>query len=305
MEPVVWRDGKIIGWDDARLHVFSHAVSRGSSIFEVLTAEQSNLGTILFRPVEHIRRLFQSASYINMKVPYNVEELVGAMKKTVKVSSLHKAIVKIMALWPSVEFELIPRNRDVSVLMAAIPFPPLRNEKGSRKRPGGVKARIVSVRKIDPATVPVKAKVAANYVNAMLAKMEAIRRGADIPIMLDTKGNLAEGSTESLFIVRGGILFTPSEENILSGITRDSVIRLAKEIGLTVKEKRLKPELLKKADEVFFTASPDHIIHARSVDGRRIGSGVPGPITKKLCEYFEKVVCGEILRYKKWLVSVR
>jgi len=198
----------------------------------------------------------------------------------------------------------VPRHKNVSIFITAIPKPPPAKLKGIRKKPGGIKARTVSIRKLDPATVSVQAKVSANYLNPMLAKIEAQKRGADLPIMLDTKGYLAEGATESLFIVQKGKLLTPGTENILPGITRDTVLKLARNIGIPVEEKRLKPAVLEKADEVFFTASPEWLISASKVNSRRIGDGTPGPITRTIVEEYRKVVRGRIPKYKKWLVPI-
>jgi len=306
--PPVWRDGKIVPWSETKVHVFSHALSRGTAVFEVLTAERTDSGTALFRASDHIARMRRSATQIGMKLTYGKPALIEAMKKVVVSSKLSPAIVKVVALWPGIEFEVIPRNRDVSMIMTAFPYPedmgPKRS-KGSRNSEKGLKACIVKTRKLDPDSVPVTSKVAANYLNPMLAKMEAKKRRADIPVLLDKNGYIAEGATESVFIVKKGILYTPAEGNILPGITRDTVIKLAGDIGVEVREKKLKPNAFDGAEEVFFTASPDWLLHASSMNGKIVGDGKKGDVTKSLLDRFEQVVRGRVARRRGWLVPIK
>jgi len=300
----VWLDGRIVSLDGATVPIFSHAVGRGSAIFEVMTCHATPAGPMLFRPQAYIRRLRNSARLVGMKLPYASDELLQAIKTAVKANNVSKAIIKIIALWPAVEFEVLPSDPKLSV--AIIAFNPEEGIYRSRriKFDELLVASTVAIRKLDPRTVPVEAKVAANYLNAMLARREALKKGADVPIMLDVHGYLSEGATESLFLVHKGKLFTPRLDNILPGITRDSVLKIARRLKIPSIEKRLMPEKLKSADEIFFTTSPMKIWPASHLNGRRIGNGLPGPITTTLRSALAKIIRGDDPSFSHWLVPV-
>lgn len=304
LDAKVWLDGKMVLVNKAVVPLYSHAVGRGSAIFEFLTCHSTPGGTMLFRPMDYIRRFGRSAKFIGMKLPYGRDKLLDTIKTVVRTNRISNGIVKMIAFWPGIEFEVLPQNPQTSLAVIAIN---MMEEiyKGRRiKFDKPLRAKTVSVRKLDPRTAPVEAKVAANYLNAMLAKREAVDGGADVPIMLDVKGCLAEGATESIFLVQRGKLITPRLENILPSITRDSVLKIARNLKIPTFEQRIKPIALETADEAFFSSSSMKIWPVSHIDGKKVGKACPGPVSAQLREAIKNIINGKNKTFANWLTPV-
>ncbi|MGB9724133.1 MAG: branched-chain amino acid transaminase [Chloroflexia bacterium] len=299
---VIWFNGRFVPWGEARIHVLSHVVSYGSSVFEGIRAYATSQGPAVFRLQSHLRRLYDSARIYRMDIPYPPEELARAVCETVRVNRLSAAYIRPIVFRGYGELGVNPLGCPVEVVVAAFEWGRYLGPEALEK---GVDVRISSWARMAPNTFPAMAKAGANYMNAQLIKMEAVREKYEEGIALDMFGYLSEGSGENLFLVRDGVLYTPPlSASILPGITRDSVITLAREVGLTVIEQPLPREFLYIADEAFFTGTAAEITPIRSVDGIPIGSGGRGPITARLQEAFFAIVEGRVEDRYGWLTPV-
>jgi branched-chain amino acid aminotransferase len=299
---MVYLRGDFIPWSEAKVHLMSHSVGRGSAIFEVLSFHNTVDGPAVFRLDEHLERLLASAALLGMELPMRREEFQEAVLKTVNRNGLREGFIKIICFYSQVAFSIFPPREkpDVSIFVVdpshdlngvAFPF-----EKGTT-------AGISKWRKLDPETVPVEAKAAANYLNGIMAKEEARKRGFEEAIMLDTQGFIAEGGTESIFLVKDGRLMTPGLGTVLKSISRKSVLEVATVMGVKTVEGRLLPELLFTSEELFFSGTPIKVLAVRQIEERVIEK-VPGPVTKKLFEAMKNVVSGKDERFKAWLFPV-
>jgi branched-chain amino acid aminotransferase len=281
----LWMDGKMVRWADATVHVMAHALHYGSSVFEGIRCYRSHRGPAIFRLDDHIERLFDSARVYRMRMPFNHAEIVEACRQAVRDNGLESAYIRPIALRGFSGIGLAaPDNAPVHVAVGAVPFGAYLGEAGLRE---GIDACVSSWNRAAPNTVPTMAKAGGNYLNSQLITMEAQRQGCKEGIALSRDGLLSEGSGENLFIVRKGVLYTPpAAASILVGITRDTVLTLAHDIGLKVIEQAMPREFLYVADEVFMTGTAAEITPVRSVDGMTIGKGACGPITASLQERF-------------------
>jgi branched-chain amino acid aminotransferase len=296
----IWMNGELVNWNEAKVHVLTHALHYGSGVFEGIRAYETNKGTAVFRLTDHIKRLNDSAKIYLMELPYSVSELVEAVKETIRVNQLRSCYIRPIAFRGYGEMGLNPIKAPVEVAIAVWPWGAYLGEEGIKQ---GIKVMISSFRRIEPNTLPPVAKATGQYINSILAKLEAVYSEYDEAVLLDTRGFISEGSGENIFIVKRGIIYTPSTAaSILEGITRDTVIQLAKDLGYEVVERDLVRSDLFLADEAFFTGTAAEIVPIREVDRRVIGK--PGPITKSLQEAFYKVVKGENKKYKDWLEHV-
>jgi len=294
----LWIDGKFLAFDRAQVHIFSHSFGRGSAIFEVISVHQTDLGVAVFRLEEHLDRLKRGADALFMTLPYSKKALLKVVHKTVGKNKVKNGLVKIIAYYPGIAFEVIPKDTKVSVAIGAFEI----GRDISLSKLGEnqfAKASVSRWRKLHPLTVPVFAKASGNYLNPMLAKLEVKKQGFSAPVLLDTNGYIAEGATESVFLVKRGKLFTPLQDNILPSITRMSVIELAKDLGIPIKEKRLKTEDLFNCDEAFFSSSTCKLWPIIQIEKRKLKA--PGPVSQRLKDYFDRVLSGKIKRYHKWL----
>ncbi len=299
---VIWFNGRFVPWGEARIHVLSHVVHYGSSVFEGIRAYATLRGPAVFRLQAHLRRLYDSARIYRMEIPFSTEELARAVCETVRVNRLASAYIRPIVFRGYGELGVNPLACPVEVVVAAFEWG---RYLGSEALEEGVDVCISSWARMAPNTFPAMAKAGANYMNAQLIKMEAVREGYQEGIALDVFGHLSEGSGENIFLVRDGVLYTPAlSVSILPGITRDSVITLARELGLTVIEQMLPGEFLYIADEAFFTGTAAEITPIRSVDGIPIGSGGRGPVTARLQEAFFAVVEGRTEDRHDWLTPV-
>ena len=299
----VWMDGKLVPFNKAQVPILSHSFCRGSAVFEVMSVHQTARGPAVFRLDDHIARLLRSAELSHMKLPLSARAFKKAVVETVRANKIGAGMVKLICYYGAVEFEVVPRNPQVSVLVAAVDLLRDLNAerfKKSKRRPAAV--TISRWRKVDPRTVPVECKCAANYLGGMVAKLEAIDQGFSSPVLLDLDGYLAEGATESLFIVKDRVLKTPALGRILSGITRKTILEIARDIGITTVEKKMRPQELRQADEAFFTSSLVKTWPISRVEKRLLKA--PGEITRLMDKVIEKIVAGHVKDYEKWLYYV-
>jgi branched-chain amino acid aminotransferase len=301
----VFINREFVAWQKATVHMMCHSFARGSAVFEVLSLHASASGPAVFRLQDHIERLFKSARHLDMQLPLSRDEFYEAVVGTVRKNSLQKGFIKIICYYPQVAVEISPPAKILDVAVFAldpavdfegIDFPEDAIEKG-------ISACLSSWRKLDPQTVPIEAKAAANYLNGMVAQGEAQRRGFDQAIMLDTQGFVAEGGTESVFIVKDSRLLTPALGTVLQSITRRSILQVARTEGIETVEARLRPELLAEADEIFTASTPFKVFPVRQMDGRVLGD-VPGPLTRRLSGLMQNIAAGTDERFKDWLFPV-
>jgi branched-chain amino acid aminotransferase len=298
----VYLNGKFVEWEKATVPIMSHSFSRGSAIFEVMSFHETDKGPAVFRLDEHIKRLFRTAELLSMELPLSKEAFQKAVLTTVKANHLDQGMVKVVCYYHEIAFEILSSQKALDVCIVAVD--PTLDFGGLSFSPSeSISACISRWRKLHPETVPIEAKVAANYLNGMMAKLEAGQRGFDIAIMLDTEGFVAEGSLESLFFVRDGVLTTSTLGTVLQGITRKSLLQAASRSQIKTAEKRIRPEALMEADEIFFSSSGRRILPVNRLETRTIQT-TPGPITKRLMTILDEICSGRSPRFKRWLFPI-
>ena len=298
----IWIDGNMVDWKDAKIHVLSHVVHYGTSFFEGIRAYKNENGIAIFRLKEHVQRLFDSAKVYKIEIPYSQEEVAQAIIETVRVNDLNGCYIRPIIYRGYGELGVNPLNCPVNVVIAAWEWGSYLGEEGMAN---GVDIGVSSWRKPAPDTFPTLAKCGANYMNSQLAKIEAIENGFDEAIMLDYQGHVSEGSGENIFLVEGEKLFTPSmASSNLKGITRDSIMTLANDLGYEVVEETISRERLYFADEVFFTGTAAEVTPIRSIDRKTIGIGKRGPIAEKLQRTFFDIVEAKIEDKHGWLTYI-
>ena len=295
----IWIDGNMVDWKDAQMHVLSHVVHYGTSVFEGIRAYKNENGVGIFRLKEHVRRLFDSAKVYKIDISYTQEEIAEAIIETVRVNDLNGCYIRPIVFRGYGELGVNPLNCPVNVVIAAWEWGSYLGEEGMAN---GVDIGVSSWRKPAPDTFPALAKCGANYMNSQLAKLEAIDNGYDEAIMLDYEGHVSEGSGENIFLVEGEKLFTPAmSSSNLKGITRDSIMTVARDLGYEVVEEVISRERLYAADEVFFTGTAAEVTPIRSIDHRTIGIGRRGPISEKLQSTFFDIVEAKVEDKYGWL----
>ena len=300
IEPVdkIWMDGKLVDWEDAKVHVLTHALHYGSGVFEGIRAYETKRGPAIFRLTDHIRRLFRSAGVYMMQIPFSVDELVAASKETVASSGLAACYVRPIVYRGYGEMGLNPIHAPINVAIAVWPWA---TYLGQECIENGARLMISSWRRPDPNTLPAQAKATGQYINSGLAKIEAVHSGFDDAIMLGSDGYVAEATGENLFLVRDGTLITPPESSgVLLGVTRDSVIRIARDLGYRTSERKITRADVYTSDEAFLTGTAAEVTPIREVDHRPIGAGGRGPITKEIQQTYFATVKGEIEKYDHW-----
>ncbi|HEX9505861.1 MAG TPA: branched-chain amino acid transaminase [Acidimicrobiia bacterium] len=297
----IWMDGELVPWDQARVHVLSHGLHYGSGVFEGIRTYAAADGPAVFRLTDHIQRLLDSAKLVMMTIPYSRDELIDACKLTVRDSGLESCYVRPIAYLGYGEMGLNPLPCEVNVSIAVWPWG---SYLGEESLEAGVRVKVSSWRRMDPNVNPVAAKGTGIYINSSLAKVEAVQSGYDEAVLLNSQGNVAECTGENLFIVKDGVLITPPlSSGALAGITRASVMTIARDLGYEVVEANLWRHDLYLADEAFLTGTAAEVVPIRSVDDREIGGR--GPMTRKLQETYFGAVRGEVEQYKDWLEYVR
>ena len=298
----IWFNGELVLWENATVHVMTHALHYGSSVFEGIRAYDTPNGPIVFRLTQHIRRLFDSAKIYRMELPYTPEQLNAACKATVRENGLKSAYLRPLAWRGYGEIGVFPLKSPVEVMVAAIEWG---TYLGPEALENGVDVAVSSWTRTAANTLPAMAKAGGNYLSSQLIVMEAVRHGYSEGIALDTHGMLSEGSGENLFIIRDGVIFTPPvTAALLPGITRDSVMTLAKQLGYEVREQNMPREVLYLADELFFTGTAAEVSPIRSVDGITIGAGKRGPITTAIQNAFFGLFSGETADAWGWLETI-
>jgi branched-chain amino acid aminotransferase len=301
IQPVdkVWMDGKLVDWEDANVHVLTHALHYGSGVFEGIRAYETARGAGIFRLTDHIRRLFHSSAVYMMEVPFSQDEVVAAVKETVRANGLTSCYIRPLVYHGYGEMGLNPLHAPINVAVAVWPWG---TYLGADCIENGARLMISTWRRPDPNVLPAQAKATGQYINSGLAKVEAIKAGYDDAIMLAPDGRIGEGTGENLFIIREGVLVTPPESSgILKGITRDSAIEIARDLGYEVIERNLVRSDVYTADEAFLTGTAAEVTPIREVDGRPIGTGTRGVITKEIQQTYFAAVTGEIEKYSAWV----
>ena len=299
----IWRNGELIAWEDAHIHVLSHVVHYGSSCFEGMRCYKTTGGPMVFRPEDHIRRLLDSAKIYRMDVPYDAAALLRAVDETILANRLEACYIRPIALRGYGHLGVYPEGIPIDTYVAVWEWGAYL---GQDALENGVDVCVSSWARAAPNTFPASAKGGGHYLNSQLIKMEAVQNGYAEGIALDPSGFVSEGSGENLFLVRDGVVYTPTvAQSVLSGITRDSVFVICEKLGLTVREQAIPREWLYIADELFFTGTAAEITPIRSVDRITVGAGRRGPATEKIQSEFFGIVSGDSPDPEGWLHPVQ
>jgi branched-chain amino acid aminotransferase len=294
----IWMDGELIPWAEAKVHVLTHALHYGTGVFEGIRAYKNDDGTAVFRLREHMERLVVSAAAYSMPIEYSVDDLVVAVRDTVTDNELESCYIRPITFYELGTIGLNPAGARLRTSIIAFPWGAYLGEEGLRN---GIRVKIASWARISLQSFP-PAKATGPYINSILANQEAVRDGYDEALLLTGDGNVSEGAGENLFLVKDGQVITPPlSDGCLAGITRQSVMTLLTDDGHTVVEKSILPADLFEADELFFTGTAAEVTPVREVDDREIGSGKPGPITRRAQELFNDAVGGKLEQYREWL----
>ncbi len=295
----IWMDGELVDWDEAKTHVLSHGLHYGSGVFEGIRCYKTDEGPAVFRLQDHIERLFESAKICRFQIPYSQDEVIKATLETIRVNGFKECYIRPLAYLGLGAMGIYPKNNPVKLTIAVWPWGSYLGDDGLNK---GIKVKVSSFTRHHVNSAMTRAKVCGYYMNSIFAKQEAISSGSDEALLLDTEGYVAEGSGENIFIVKKGILTTPPLTSILDGITRDTIIRLAGDEKIEVKEHRFTRDEVYTASEAFFTGTAAEVTPIRELDNREIGP--PGPITKKLQNIYFDTVKGRNSTYQHWLTHV-
>jgi branched-chain amino acid aminotransferase len=297
----IWMDGKFVNWDDAKVHVLTHTLHYGLGVFEGIRCYKTAKGSAIFRLDEHVERLFDSAHIFMMEIPFSREEIRSAIIETVKVNRLRECYIRPLVYIGYGMMGLYPKGNPVNVSIAVWPWGAYLGDEGLEK---GIKIKVSSFIRNHVNVAMTRGKVCGYYVNSQIAKKEAIMCGYDEALLLDTEGYVSEGSGENIFIVRDGEIKTTPLTSILEGITRDSIIQVAKDNKIPVREDRFTRDEVYISDEAFFTGTAAEVTPIREVDGRKIGEGRRGRITAKLQSTFFDIVKGKNRKYESWLTRI-
>jgi branched-chain amino acid aminotransferase len=298
---VIWYDGKLVNWRDATTHVLTHTLHYGMGVFEGVRAYKTDKGAAIFRLQDHTDRLFNSAHILQMKMPFSKQEIMEAQKAAVRENKLESAYIRPMAFYGAEAMGIAAKTLSTHVIAAAWSWGAYMGDEALTK---GIRVKTSSFARHHVNITMCKAKANGNYMNSILAHQEAANDGYDEALLLDVDGFVAEGSGENVFIIRKGKLYTPDLTSALEGITRDTIVQLAKEIGLEVIEKRITRDEVYTADEAFFTGTAAEVTPIRELDNRAIGAGSRGPITEKLQAMYFDVVKGKSAKHADWLTLV-
>jgi branched-chain amino acid aminotransferase len=299
---VIWLDGELVPWRDAKVHVLTHTLHYGLGCFEGVRAYNTDEGAAIFRMKDHTDRLFRSAHILNMKMPFSKEELHAAQLAAVRENKLDEAYLRPMVFYGSEGMGLRADNLKTHVMVAAWEWPSFMSPEAKEL---GIKVRTSSFTRHHVNITMCKAKANGNYINSMLALQEAVSSGCEEALMLDNEGYVAEGSSENVFIFRNGVLHTPELTSCLEGITRQTILDFAKELNIEVKERRITRDEVYVAEEAFFTGTAAEVLPIRELDGRDIGIGKRGPLTEKLQNMYFDAVRGKSDKHAQWLTQVR
>ena len=294
----IWMNGELVPWDAAQVHVTAHGLHYGTGVFEGMRSYDTPDGPAIFRLDAHMRRLAASAEFYEIALPYSFEQLCAASLEVIRANGLENAYIRPLAFFDSHSFSVWPKDCPISVSIIAVP--------GRAYIQGGpehgVRVTVSTVRRIDSSTLPPFVKACGHYTNSVRAVQEAIRRGFDEALLLNAKGDVAEGSGANLFVVKNGTLITNDlDASIVLGITRDSVLQIARDLAIPLTIRALTQADLQTADELFFSGTAVEITPIKDVDGRVVGDGTPGPITQRLQKTFFDAAHGRLPQYRSWL----
>jgi branched-chain amino acid aminotransferase len=298
----IWMNGSLVPWDAAQVHVTAHALQYGTGVFEGMRSYDTPDGPAIFRLDAHMRRLAESAKYYEIAMPYSLEQLSDASLEVVRANGLENAYLRPLAFFDSYSFSIWPKDCPVTVAIIAVP--------GRAYLQGGpehgVRVTVSSTRRIDASVLPPFVKACGHYTNSVRAVQDAIRRGFDEAILLNNKGDAAEGSGANLFVVKDGTVITNDiDASIVMGITRDSVLRIARDLGMPTDVRPISVADLNTADELFFSGTAVEVTPIKELDGRVIGDGTPGQITRRIQKTFFDAVHGRLPQYRSWLALVK
>jgi branched-chain amino acid aminotransferase len=300
---LIWHNGELVAWEDAKVHVLTHGLHYGTGVFEGERAYETPHGTAIFRHIEHLERLFKSAELYYMPIPFTVEELRAATHELIAANGLTECYIRPIAYRGYGQMGLYPLDAPVEVSIAVWPWGSYLGEDGKRL---GVRAKVSSWRRISHDSLIPHSKASGQYLNSVLAKVEASKAGYEEAILLDSRGFVCEGSGENIYVVREGKVVTPPQTaSILDGINRRSVLKIAGDLGLEVVERDIARAELYLAEEVFLSGTAAELVPVREVDDHVIGSGEPGPITVELQRVFDDALHGRDERYTGWLDLVK
>jgi len=295
----IWMDGKLVNWDEATVHVLTHTLHYGLGVFEGIRCYVCADGrSAVFRLKEHVQRLFDSAHAMMLEIPFSKEEIYQAIMETLKANKQQEAYIRPIVFIGDGAMGLHPQNNPIQVAIITWRWGAYLGEEGLKR---GIRVKVSSFTRHHVNVMMTKTKTVGNYVNSILAKLEVSKAGYDEAIMLDTEGYVCEATGENIFIVRNKEIKTPPLTSVLPGITRHSLITLAKDLGYPVKEERFTRDEVYIADEAFFCGTAAEVTPIREVDDRQIGEGKPGPITQKLQALYFDVVRGRVEKYLQWL----
>lgn len=298
---LIWFDGEMVPWRDAKVHVLTHTLHYGMGVFEGVRAYETDKGPAIFKMREHTDRLFRSAHIMRMPMPFDKDTINEAQKAVIKANNLHEAYLRPMVFYGSEGMGLRADNLQAHVIVAAWSWPSYMSPEAKEK---GIKVRTSSYTRHHVNISMCKAKANGHYINSMLALREALDSGCEEALLLDNEGYVAEGSGENIFIIRDGIMFTPELTSCLDGITRKTIFSFAEELGVEVREKRITRDEVYIADEAFFTGTAAEVLPIRELDGRAIGTGVRGPLTEKFQAMYFDAVKGRNPARQDWLSLV-
>jgi branched-chain amino acid aminotransferase len=293
----IWMNGELVDWQDAKVHLLTHALHYGTGVFEGIRAYDTAKGTHVFRLSDHMKRLHRSGRLYFMDIPYSVEELAEATKEVIKANGLESCYIRPIAYRGYGEMGLFPLDAPIDVAIAVWPWGTYLGDDGIKH---GIRAKISSYQRIGPNMLPMEGKATGQYINSVLAKVEAVKGGYEEAILLDHHGKLSEGTGENLFLIKNGMAYTPPLAcDVLEGLTRDTVLAICAEEGIHTEQKIMVRSELYNADEVFLTGTAAEVVPVREVDDRLLGE--PGPITKRIQEVFYSIIKAENDTYADYL----
>lgn len=293
----IWMDGTFVKWEDARIHVLTHTLHYGMGVFEGIRFYETARGPSIFRLDDHINRFFEGAETACMRIPFSKQEIKEAIIETVRINKLSSGYIRPIAYLGYGKMGLKPKGAPTNVSIATWPW-------GSYLGEDTVKVKISKFMRIHSSSTVVEAKICGHYVNSIFASCDAEDNDCDEALLLDQDGNIGEGPGENFFMIKDGVLYTPEAGKILTGITRDSIMKVASDMGIRTIERPIRPEEVLEADEAFFTGSAAEVTPIASVDGKMIGTSQPGPLSSRFRDLYLDIVQGREEKYKHWLTFV-
>ena len=297
----IWFNGKLIPWGEAKVHVLAHALQYGTGVFEGMKSYPTAEGPAIFRLDAHLERLYKSAELYDLVIPYSLATLTEASLEVVRANKLEASYLRPVAFFDAATLSVWTKECPVTVAIAAVP-----TGKYLANADAGVRVTVSPIRKFDNSAMPAWAKACGQYINSARAVNDAQRRGFDEALLLNSQGLVAEGSGENLFLVKdGGIVTNDKDASILMGVTRASILEIARDLGIAARISPISVEDLMTADELFFTGTAVEVTAIREIDGHVVSGGKPGPVTRRIQDTFNQAVRGQLPQYRHWLAFVR